>query len=534
MTPLAAALKYREMGLSVIPVRPDKKPHLKWTEFQERLASEEEIESWWERWPSAMVGIVTGQLSGLVVVDADSEQAWKELQELLPESFVTCIAKTPRGYHLYLIMPTQIIGNATGILPGIDIRGEGGYVIAPPSVNGSGAEYNWLEDVAIFDVAPAKPPIDLYNSLFMHLGGNSNKATNTTKTTETTEYFTEGRRDEDIFSAANALVKGGCQLPFTEQVIDILAKNCKPPFPQEEIQAKIDSARKRSERRNRNIAAEVKEFAVTTTGHFETTSCHRELQLTHRDEMKAANMALSRLCEGSDPVLEKHGARRGCYRRIDRTVEFMDFASADIENTVDLCLPLDMHVKTKIYPKGAVVFAGVSGMGKTLFVLNAIAMNRGKYPIFYFNSEMGPEALKKKLSHFPISIDEWARSMKVVDNWDFYNIADKIQPDAFNVIDYLEPEGEKSFNIHGVISAIIRRLNKGTALIAVQKKPGATLGTGGIYSIKAATLALAIDWGKIEIVKNRFREGDPNPDRGKVNFEVTNGHQIVQKGPWYR
>jgi len=118
---------------------------------------------------------------------------------------------------------------------------------------------------------------------------------------------------------------------------------------------------------------------------------------------------------------------------------------------------------------------------------------------------MGPEALKKKLSHFPISIDEWARSMKVIDQWDFTSIADKIQPDAFNIVDYLEPEGDKPYNIHGVISAIIRRLHKGTALITVQKKPGATMGTGGIYSIKDATLALSLDWGKIEIVKNRFR-----------------------------
>lgn len=124
--------------------------------------------------------------------------------------------------------------------------------------------------------------------------------------------------------------------------------------------------------------------------------------------------------------------------------------------------------------------------------------------------------------------------MRVVDNWDFNNIADKVQPDAFNVIDYLEPEGDRPYDIHGVISAVIHRLSKGTALIMIQKKPGATMGTGGIYSIKAATLALSLEWGKLEIVKNRFREADPMPSLNKINFEVHQGHQFVTQGNWYK
>jgi len=206
----------------------------------------------------------------------------------------------------------------------------------------------------------------------------------------------------------------------------------------------------------------------------------------------------------------------------------------DLENSIDLRLPLGIHSKTKLFPKAVIVIAGVSGMGKTLFALNTIADNMGRFPIFYFNSEMGPEALKMKLSYFPIPISDWAKHMKVVDQWDFNSIADKIQPDAFNVVDYLEPEGEKAFNIHGVISAIIRRLNKGTALIAIQKKPGATMGTGGVYSIKAATMALALDWGKIEVVKNRFREEDPFPSLNKINFEVHQGHKFEKLGTWYK
>lgn len=483
-----------------------------------------------------MIGIVTGPLSGVLVIDCDDEEAYRKIQELLPDNFITCIAKTPRGYHIYLVYPKgEHIGNAAGIMPGVDIRGEGGYIIAPPSVNRIGKRYAWLNALSIFEVETAPCPDALYNiKSFNIYKGNFQESTQVNNVNAVNKYFHQGTRDDDLFHAANLLIKGGGELQFIKQVLYILANNCTPPFPKIEISTKIESALKRSEKRDRNITAEIREWVLSTNGNFTSTDVNKELQLSTRSEMQAAHMALKRLCEGPEPLLEKHGNRRGCYRRVERDIEFMDFLNADIENSIALSLPLGLHNKTKIFPKGVIVVAGVSGMGKTLFAFNAIASNMKGFPTYYFNSEMGPEALKQKLSHFPVPIEEWAKRMKVIDQWDFNNIADKIQPDAFNVIDYLEPEGERAFNIHGVISAIIRRLNKGTALITIQKKPGATMGTGGVYSIKAATLALSLEWGKIEIVKNRFREADPMPSLNKINFEVHQGYRFVKVGNWYR
>jgi hypothetical protein len=532
---LQAALVYAARGFSVIPVRPDKKPFIKWEPYQKKRATADEIRAWWRQHPDAMIGIVTGEISGILVVDADSEEAYRKLQELLPDSIITPICKTPRGYHLYLIMPKgERIGNSVGILPGVDIRGEGGYCIAPPSINGDGKGYAWQSGLSLGEVEPASVPLDLLKYLSIYIDNSNQRPQMATNGDNGDKYFQQGRRDNDLFHAANCLVKGGGEIPFTKEVLKILAKNSNPPFPENEIQVKIESALKRSERRDRNIAAEVREWVLATNGYFLATTCLQEATMATREEKQAANTAFRRLCEGPEPLLERYGNQRGCYRRIDRAIAFMDFEHADTENTVDLALPLALHRKTKLFPKAAIVVAGVSGMGKTLFCFNSIADNMGRFPIFYFNSEMGPEALKEKLSHFPIPISEWAKSMKVVDGWDFASIPDKIQPDAFNVIDYLEPEGDKPYNIHGVISAIIRRLNKGTALIAIQKKPGATMGTGGIYSIKAATLALSLEWGTIEIVKNRFRESDPFPQLNKINFEIHQGHRFEAKGGWTR
>ena len=129
----------------------------------------EEIDTWWSKWPGAMIGIVTGEISGLLVIDCDNEAAYQKIQELLPDSFLTCIAKTPRGYHIYLVYPKgQRIGNAAAIMQGVDVRGEGGYAICPPSVNGAGRGYTWLKSLSIDEVAPGRRCLMLYIDLIIN------------------------------------------------------------------------------------------------------------------------------------------------------------------------------------------------------------------------------------------------------------------------------------------------------------------------------------------------------------------------------
>jgi hypothetical protein len=129
-----------------------------------------------------MIGIVTGEISGVFVIDCDSEEAYQAIQEYLPDNFITCIAKTPRGYHLYFLIPKdETIGSAAGVMPGVDIRGEGGYIIAPPSVNGTGKAYQWLEGLSIDEVPPAPCPDALYNKIYNTIyrafEGNTTKTT---------------------------------------------------------------------------------------------------------------------------------------------------------------------------------------------------------------------------------------------------------------------------------------------------------------------------------------------------------------------
>ena len=134
-----AAQEYRELSWGVIPFTPHKRPALaSWKEYQSRHATDDEIRSWFG---PHQIGIVTGSISGLVVIDCDTPEAISSIEALLPDGLETPIALTPRGRHYYFTVKTIHQKNRTGVIPGVDVRGEGGCVVAPP---GPGRE--WLVD----------------------------------------------------------------------------------------------------------------------------------------------------------------------------------------------------------------------------------------------------------------------------------------------------------------------------------------------------------------------------------------------------
>ena len=131
-----AALAYRARGWSVIPVlRADKRPALPWQAYQDRSADEDEIRSWFRRWPAANLAIVTGRLSGLVVLDVDpghgGEQSVRRLVAEHGRLPATVEARTGGGgRHLYFRHPGGTVHNKVGLAPGIDLRGDGGLASA--------------------------------------------------------------------------------------------------------------------------------------------------------------------------------------------------------------------------------------------------------------------------------------------------------------------------------------------------------------------------------------------------------------------
>ena len=108
------------------------------------------IDGWWRRWPTANVAIRTGAVSGLIVLDVDPDHGGDDsLDALLHEHGPLppgAIVRTGSGgQHFYFTHPGGMIRNDTGrrLGPGLDIRGDGGYVIAPPSRHTTGVTYRW-------------------------------------------------------------------------------------------------------------------------------------------------------------------------------------------------------------------------------------------------------------------------------------------------------------------------------------------------------------------------------------------------------
>jgi putative DNA primase/helicase len=95
---LTAALSYQRQGFSVIPIQPrEKKPLVHWEPYQKQRTTEEEIKVWWSKWPDANVGIVTGAISGLVVIDLDAVEAKDALKALIPGFDLLSVPRSKTG-----------------------------------------------------------------------------------------------------------------------------------------------------------------------------------------------------------------------------------------------------------------------------------------------------------------------------------------------------------------------------------------------------------------------------------------------------
>jgi hypothetical protein len=126
---------------------------------EKATTDEAQVREWWTMNPRAGVGIVTGSVSGVWVldIDGDAAQEWYDEQVKQHGLVHTLGVKTARGAHLYWRYPEGVtIRNAQRMAPGVDVRGEGGYVCAPPTVHRSGHVYAWVTtDGFTREMAPA-------------------------------------------------------------------------------------------------------------------------------------------------------------------------------------------------------------------------------------------------------------------------------------------------------------------------------------------------------------------------------------------
>lgn len=139
-----AALRLADAGCHVFPLRPRGKQPLGGRGLLEATRDPNQVRAWWSATPTANIGVACG-LSGFVVVDLDSPDALSAWRRLVAEhgTASTLTVRTARGWHCWY--RGQGPSTAGRLAQGIDTRGHGGYVLAPPSVHPTGALYRWHE-----------------------------------------------------------------------------------------------------------------------------------------------------------------------------------------------------------------------------------------------------------------------------------------------------------------------------------------------------------------------------------------------------
>lgn len=242
MNNLTAAMRLLKSGKPVFPViRATKKPYVSWKEYQNRLPTEEEVKAWWTKWPDANIGMATGHLSGLIVVDPDSQEATQDFIETYPEAKVTRQAQTGRegARHFYFINEPGITNDAGKLLgSGIDVRGEGGYVVLPPSIHANGKPYRWLNKNK-----PLPLPFKLKEILVNR--SKDGKPSNGGLAQPVGEKISDHQRNVTLTSLAGTMRRRGMSERAILAALRVEnASKCAPPIEESEVEAIAKSVAK--------------------------------------------------------------------------------------------------------------------------------------------------------------------------------------------------------------------------------------------------------------------------------------------------
>lgn len=234
---LEAALFYASRGWQVFPIMPGQKepPLCKWRD--EATTDPEKIKAWWSKTANANVGIATGKVSGIVVLDVDTGKSGNEsLFDLTVEHGK--LPETPEaltgggGRHFIFAHPGQDIPNSASKLgAGLDIRGDGGYIVAPPSLHPSGRHYEWELSSKPSRTRLAQMPVWMITALVEQPHKEASTTPNPIQ-----GKFQEGARNQTLASLAGTMRRRGISAEAIYSAL--ITENdlkCDPPLSKDEV-----------------------------------------------------------------------------------------------------------------------------------------------------------------------------------------------------------------------------------------------------------------------------------------------------------
>lgn len=285
----------------------------------------------------------------------------------------------------------------------------------------------------------------------------------------------------------------------------------------------------------KKIAALVEQWIENHKGEtFDLDTVYRQLQVFNRENRNYITIILSKLVHKN--ILEKNNK---IYRYIDNTCKYIDWVNADSGDVLNIRWPYGIKDNSKFGFDGraiissgdVVVVAGTSNMGKTAFCMNLLWENMDTYPCTLMINEYSPGKFNRRAGKMDWKTPQngdGASKFELIER--HHSWKDIIRPDNINIIDWINM-GKDFYQIGQTLEGIQSKLNKGVAVISLQKAEGKDLGIGGQFSEHPTSLYLLVDYQRMTIRKAKeWKQWNPN---GKIyGFEIidegTKFHNIRQ------
>jgi len=231
---LEHALSYFDKGYSIIPLDNVKRPRIQsWKQYQSERATREAVEKWWAMWPDASIGVITGSVSGgLIVVDVDkSDNQWPNDPDKLYDLSTGLVSRTGGGGKHYWFKTKSKIGNSVSKLAhNVDTRCEGGYIVAPPSKHQSGGSYEFIDcELCSADDLPEPP-----HWLMVEINRIDRKESKASCDTDWAKMLStgvdDGQRNDLSVKLAGYLLGRGLSFDETHQILSDWNVKNRPPL----------------------------------------------------------------------------------------------------------------------------------------------------------------------------------------------------------------------------------------------------------------------------------------------------------------
>jgi hypothetical protein len=475
VTNLEAALDYASRGKLVFPCGIDKKP-LTENGYKNATNDPEQIRAWWSANPEASIGMPTGPINGLWVLDIDMPDGPKSLSVIekansrLPK---TLTQRTGGGGTQYFFKWNgHEIRNRTRIASNIDVRGIGGYVIVPPSSHPSGKQYVWTQK---------DPAIEAPEWLANMVGSPKDEAPKDNRSTYGEKALageiirltnaTEGTRNDTLNSAAYslgqliaggeldqatvegalfgiALMKGLTQKETQATIRSGIEKGKLSPRSnpyKDEYYLEVEDQSNQSNQSNNNPDHSTKVIignqeviksnqSVITGNQSEASNTPYNLAAHIKDWITNStgsftndqvdrefclttrkdkmNRAKILSIYKDKKIIKKDKTIKGKWHVIDSEIQWVDLDAAE-ETPFPIVLPFGLHEKVAIPKRAIIVLAGSTNAGKTAFILNTLRLNLNQsYEKIYLMSEMQDGEYKDRILGFGDPIKTWKENIK--------------------------------------------------------------------------------------------------------------------------